>query len=270
MKEKSKGFIKKMVKKNQVIIAALAVMIIIAGYLNLTGDTNSELLNGLSATEESLDSESSADVDVELADGEAPDSAIVSSDNEELAEEGTMGSAASESEESVESSGTNLDISDEDIYTVADSEASSDNLEVVSDSLDDGEAEIGEAVMASTVLGSGFFSNAKLDREQVRSVNKATLQGIINDSAAGEEAKAEAVAALLEMTEAASLEDELETLLEAKGFETVCYIDGENIDVVVEAAEMTDGDVAKIEDVIMRKTGFDVSGIVISNVVTEE
>ncbi len=230
MKENSKGFFKKVVRKNQVIIAALAVMIIIAGYLNLTGQSGKVNPSGTEAEElmESKDAESS------LSDGNVftqPD----------------------------------IDPADEDDRSV-----SGDEVEVSDNGTDATDGEIGDAVLASTVLGSGFFGNAKLNREQVRAANKEVLQGIINDSQADETSKKTAAESLINMTNDAGLEDELETLLEAKGYETVCYINEGKVDIVVNSMSLTDSDVAKIEDVVMRKAGTDASNIVISNAVTEE
>lgn len=239
-----KNILKKVVKRNQVIIAALAVMIIVAGYLNVTGQSDKSKVQETNAQTEKNDGSENND-----------------------------GTANNEQDETVTSGGDSLDISDEDIIPPSDSddqelEASNSDLTEVASSEEDGE--VGSAVLASTTLGSNYFGNAKLGREQVRSANKETLENIVNDSSLGDEAKAEAVASLVAMTEAAALEDELETLLEAKGYETVCYIDSDEVDVIVNAQEITDQDVAKIEDVVMRNTDIDASGIVITNVMTEE
>lgn len=240
-----KGFLKKVVKSNQVIIAALAVMIIIAGYLNVTGQSDKSKVQETNTQSENNDSKENSD-----------------------------GTADKEKNETVTSAGDNLDISDEDIVPPADSdnqelEASNSDLTEISASEGEG-SEVGSAVLASTTLGSNYFGNAKLGREQVRSANKETLEKVVNDSSISDEAKAEAIASLVAMTEAAALEDELETLLEAKGYETVCYIDSDEVDVIVNAQEISDQDVAKIEDVVMRNTDIDASGIVITNVMTEE
>ncbi len=230
MKENSKGFFKKVVRKNQVIIATLAVMIIIAGYLNLTGQS------------------------------------------------GKVNPSGNEANELTGDSGTEDAIQEGDIFTQPDIDPAGENDQSVSGDdveVSDGDAnvtdgEIGDAVLASTVLGSGFFGNAKLNREQVRAANKEILQGIINDSQADEASKKAAAESLINMTKEAGLEDELETLLEAKGYETVCYINEGKIDIVVNSMSLTDSDVAKIEDVVMRKAETDASKIVISNAVTED
>lgn len=230
MKENSKGFFKKVVRKNQVIIAALAVMIIIAGYLNLTGQSGKVNPSGTEVNE--------------IAGGKGTEDAI---------QEGDMFT-----QPDIDPAGDN------------DQSVSGDDVEVSDNDANVTDGEIGDAVLASTVLGSGFFGNAKLNREQVRAANKEVLQGIINDSQADEASKKAAAESLINMTNEAGLEDELETLLEAKGYETVCYISEGNVDIVVNSMSLTDSDVAKIEDVVMRKAETDASKIVISNAVTED
>lgn len=230
MKENSKGFFKKVVRKNQVIIAALAVMIIIAGYLNLTGQSGKVNPSGTETNE--------------IAGSKVTEDTI---------QEGDMFTQP------------DIDPADENSQSV-----SGDDVEVSDNGSSVTDGEIGDAVLASTVLGSGFFGNAKLNREQVRAANKEVLQGIINDSQADEESKKAAAESLINMTNEAGLEDELETLLEAKGYETVCYINEGKVDIVVNQMSLTDSDVAKIEDVVMRKAETDASKIVISNAVTED
>ncbi len=253
MKGNSKsGFWKRVFKRNQVIIAALAVMIIVAGYLNVTGQTENQKTQGTQG-ENSLGG----------------------------------GLAQEENDEAASAGSDSLDFEDEDIVPPSDSanqdaNGNNENGDNKDESKDDSEAtagddllasedgEIGDAILAGTTLSTNYFGNAKLGREQVRAANKETLEKLVNDDSLSEEAKSEAIAGLVKMTEAAALEDELETLLEAKGYETVCYVDTNEVDVIVNALEITDGDVAKIEDVVMRNADIDASGIVITNVVTEE
>ena len=59
-----------------------------------------------------------------------------------------------------------------------------------------------------------------------------------------------------------------EILLEAKGFSGVIVsVNGNTVDVVVNAVELTDAQRAQIEDIVKRKTEIDASNIVISTVV---
>lgn len=258
------SFLKKVVKRNQVIIAALAVMIIIAGYLNITGQTDNSVTNDTKT--------GTANETLDNAYGEEKDEAVSTDvDSLEISDEDIypVGDSSSQTVETSADSVTGvgseeLDIPDEDVSASAEN----GSLEDVTASTE--ESDVGSAILASTVLGGDYFGNAKLGREQVRAENKETLEAIVNDESLNDEAKSEAVASLVEMTEAAALEDELETLLEAKGYESVCYIDSDEVEVIVNMQEISDQDVAKIEDVVMRNTDVDATGIVITNVMSEE
>ena len=76
----------------------------------------------------------------------------------------------------------------------------------------------GEAVLTGA---SGFVAEAKVSREQVRSANKETLLGIINNENLGDEQKQEAVNSMVNMTNLAEQEAAAELLLDAQGFRDV-------------------------------------------------
>ena len=133
------------------------------------------------------------------------------------------------------------------------------------------ESVVGEAVLASVTLSKGYFSNAKLGREQMRARNKEILMNIVSDETVADELKQEAIDEIIAITARAEKENEAEILLSAKGYEGVVVSLSENeVDVVVDAESITLKQVAKIEDIVSRKTGIGAEGIVITTVVTEE
>ena len=73
---------------------------------------------------------------------------------------------------------------------------------------------------------------------------------------------------MVEMTAIAEKEAAAEILLEAKGFkDVVVSINGDAVDVVVNAAELDDVMRAQIEDIVKRKTEVPAENIIISTVV---
>ena len=110
-----------------------------------------------------------------------------------------------------------------------------------------------------------FVSEVKLNREQVRSQNKASLLELINNVNITEEQKQEAVNAMVAMTDIAEREAAAEMLLEAKGFtDVVVSITDGNADVVLNMGEVTDAKRAQIEDIVKRKTNVEAQNIVIT------
>lgn len=122
--------------------------------------------------------------------------------------------------------------------------------------------ETGEAVLAGA---STYMAQARIDREQIRSQNKDTLNEIINNTNLSETERQSAVQSMVEMTELVEKESATELLLEAKGFnDVVVNLTGETADIVVPMKEVTEEQRAQIEDIVTRKTGIGVENIVIT------
>ena len=112
---------------------------------------------------------------------------------------------------------------------------------------------------------STYMAQARIDREQIRSQNKDTLNEIINNTNLSETGRQSAVQSMVEMTELVEKESATELLLEAKGFtDVVVNLTGETADIVVPMKEVTEEQRAQIEDIVTRKTGIGVENIVIT------
>ena len=124
----------------------------------------------------------------------------------------------------------------------------------------------GEAVFTAST-GTAVLSDAKLLKEQTRAKNKETLLEIINSAGISDEQKQAAVDSMVQMTAIAEKESAAEILLEAKGFQDVVVsINGDAVDVVVNAAALDDVMRAQIEDIVKRKTEVPAENIIISTV----
>ena len=216
---------KRLFRKNQIIITSLAIMIVIAGYLNFTADQTKPVKQEAAA---------------ETA--------------EKIREENIQAEEAA--------AGAEADITsfpDEDLASVSAEAESTSDIETP-----EGE-KVGEAVLTSSASAGAFSASAKLNREQVRSKNEASLLEIINNTDISEDMKADAIASMNRMTDRAEKELDAELLLEAKGFkDSVVSINDDSVDVIVGAAEITDEQKAQIEDIVTRKTERNVSDIVIT------
>jgi stage III sporulation protein AH len=91
---------------------------------------------------------------------------------------------------------------------------------------------------------------------------------IIDSTGLTDVQKQEAVDSMVKMTDIAEKESAAEILLEAKGFsDVVVSINGDEADVVVNAAVLTDAQRAQIEDIVKRKTDIEPENIIISTIV---
>lgn len=256
---------KNILKKNHIIITALAIMIVIAGYLSFTNKDTPKNADSISAADQGTDDKDlftdvngfelvtdtgTNDTDVNATDTEADDTDVNTTGTED---------ADTEADEL----GDN-DISDEDM--LASGYDVSDNGEL---NLEEGVP--GEAVLANTTIDASFFISSKLDREQVRAKNKATLMEIIGSAEISAEDKQAAIDNMIRLTEIAEKEGAAEILLEGKGFDgAIVYIVDGRANVVVNAKNLSDQQLAIIEDVIKSQTGIPVDKIHINTVVLED
>lgn len=235
---------KNIFKKNQVIITSLALMIAVAGYLQMSGDAAKEKLPMEDATQVN----SQVENHYEITAGDLTEYAS------DISDEDMMGQSLASAENDAAKTAS----------------AETDGVTDVANAAEVSE-DPGEAVLVSTTIRGDFAVNAKLNREQTRARNKAVLMDMLGDDSLSETQKQDAIDVLLEMTAISEKEQAAELLLEAKGFaDSVVNIVGEEVDVVINATEVTDRQIAQIEDIVMRKTGAEAEHIVIMAAVQED
>lgn len=271
---------KKLWKRNQIMITALALMIAIAGYLNFMGKKVDE--ENLFTTSAQFEEASG----VTTEDG-TDMAAVTDITDESLAllpeqENGAIGESAAMTD--IDS----MDSEDEMVYSDYLDENQAENVSAAADdaALDEtamagtdengasGEvAQVtedytgetpGEAVFTSSQAISSI-AGANLMKEQTRAKNKEALLSIINAENLPESAKQDAVNSMIELTDITQKECAAEILLEAKGFaDVVVSISGDVADVIVQADDLTEAQRAQIEDIVSRKTGIGAENIIIS------
>lgn len=237
---------KNMVKKNRIMITALAIMIAVAGYLNFAGEqiTDEEIMTA--ATENAV---GRIQEEGYIDDTEVAALFEISDEDMEQAENGDIESL------------------DTEVITEQENYLEETMEEVVGETIGLSESETpGEAVFTSS-SSLDTSSGAKLLKEQTRAKNKETLLEIINNVNITEEQKQEAIDNMIAITDIAEKEMAAEILLEAKGFQdvVVSITDG-TVDVVVNAPELSEAQRAQIEDIVVRKTGVAPENIVISTI----
>ncbi|MBR5126997.1 MAG: SpoIIIAH-like family protein [Roseburia sp.] len=238
---------KKIFRKNQIMITALALMLAVAGYFsfmnkditgkNIPAAANADLLaeeyeisdEDVFTIEDIFVAEELIEWDTQVADnanGETLDAVAENSTSE--------GGVATSSTEDVMNPG-------ETVFT------------------------------SSIVTNIDYASEMKLSREQIRSKNKETLLEIINNSSISDDVKQDAINKMIAMTDIAERENAAEMLLEAKGFtDVVVSITDDTCDVVLNMGDVTDAKRAQVEDIVKRKTNIAGEKIVITPIVVEQ
>ena len=214
-------------KRNQIIITALVVMIAIAGYLNYVDgrptDSQGLTLNEHGEIAALVPDDDFFFVDIDFADIDFAE----------------IGFGLTE---------------DHNPAIVVSAEAGIEN-----------ETEAGEAVFVTTTSESSFFVQARLNREQARSTEREILTELINNNNVEVEQRAQAADNMINIQRRIERESAAESMIEAKGFAEVYVRIGENsVDVVVNKEVLTDAEIAQIEDIIKRKTGMQTNQIHIS------
>lgn len=231
---------KKLFKKNQIMITALALMIAVAGYLNFAGTKIGE--------EDFISVDGGDELTYEISDGDN----ILEGDMYAVSlREGSGSELISLDTEDTVLSENYLDSGME----YADNQEGATVIE---------QETPGEAVFTSA-QGVSSIAGAKLLKEQTKAQNKASLLEIINNDDLTEDAKKEAVSSMITLTENAQKESDAQMLLEAKGFtQAVVSISGETVDVMVAADALTTAQTAQIIDIVQRKTEIAPENIIIT------
>jgi stage III sporulation protein AH len=215
-------------RRNQVIITALVVMIAVAGYLNYT------------------DARRLTDHEGIVLDDRGYISALIAGDSETITS--VFG-------------GDSIENAEHNPYI-----AFSDGLAVLPSS-SEVQSEPGEAVFVSTSVNLPFFVQAKLEREQARSRQRDILLEMINNNNIEQAQRAESANAMLDIQSRIEKETAAEAMIEAKGFrEAYVRIGDDSVDVVIGKEALTDAEIAQIEDIVKRKTGLESTQIRISTI----
>lgn len=258
MKPKKELNMKKLFRRNQVIITALAVMIAAAGYLNYAG--KQELAAGSEVFEAGMLEISDEDI---LAENQASPNYgetlyEIGSLDQDVQDDATVEEAMMETQGEQLAEGTG----EEDMAAAGDqvyAQAPEEGLQ------ESGLENPGEAVLTSGMSVTDYIANVQLNREQIRAKNKDALMNLINSTGIDEAAKQQAIQEMIDLTDIAERENAAETLLMAKGFaDPVVSVSSGQVDVVINAPSITDQQRAQIEDIVKRKTEVTADQIVIS------
>ena len=231
---------KRILKKNQVVLTLLAVMIAVAGYLNYTADSKNADSQAAASGEDGVMNEL---LDISDEDILAENKALTSALQETLA-----GSAEAE---------------------VRPLTAESAGADASAAAAEGGAGTGGDTPGTAILTGGGtvldYVAGVQLSREQTRARNKETLMQIIDNTNLEEAQKQEAINSMLNLTAIAEKETAAESLLAAKGFEnSIVYINDDSVDVVISRQTLSDAERAQVEDIVKRKTEISADKIVIT------
>lgn len=214
----------KLLKKNQIIIYVIALMLVAAGYLNYT------TTQGNNSVETSMQMESD---DMQLAN--IGDAKLVSS--EEVIENST-------NEENTINS-------------------NAENVENITNSMNvNNRTDTNTTVETSTNDTSDYFVKSKLERDTMYSQMLETYEKVLNSSNSLETQKQTATEEITKINNTKNSIMICENLIQTKGFENnIIFVNGESVSVIVGAEEIKQEEVAQIQNIISREMNAQIENI---------
>lgn len=281
---------KNIFKKNQIIITALAIMIVIAGYLSFTNNDKPDDADSVVTTNPDIDiiagmeGEKLVQNTTDIGDTTTDDALDTTDDTTNDTTNDTTDETVDETTDTENLEATD-DENDEVTPVNIDEETDTQELGDISDDdllasannvTDTGELEVedipGEAVLASTTLDGSFFISKKIEREQDRARSRADLKALIESTNISDASKQPIIERMIELTDIAEIENNTEVMLETKGFADAMVTmnaDGD-VNVVVNTPSLSDQQLAIVEDVVLNETNASINNITINPVVVSE
>lgn len=237
----------KFLKKNQVIIYVTALMLVVAGYMNFTANGDLKSAVQTASSEEELDKMANIG-DAQLVSSNVVSSNIVSENQESIS---NANSAKSENTNETSNS-ENKNLTNAENSNANNEEKNQNNI-----------------VETSTKVSNSdenYFSTSKLERDTMYSQMLETYENILNSSNSLETQKQSATEEIKKINDTKNSIMICENLIKTKGFEdSIIFVNGESISIVVKDNQLTAEKVAQIQNIISREMNAKVENIHISN-----
>ena len=126
--------------------------------------------------------------------------------------------------------------------------------------MQDVNSETGKETNKSTEKGESvdtYFSSVELDRKRTRDEALEVLQSVVDNASASEQAKSEALAEITAIAKIMDTEANIETLIEAKGFEEcVAVIKDDSANIVVKSDGLQAAQISQINEIVYEQAGI--------------
>lgn len=229
----------KFLKKNQVIIYVTALMLVVAGYMNFTANGDLKSAVQTASSEEELDKMAN------IGDAQLVSSNVVSENQENIS---NVNDANHNGIANIEKDNT----------------TNTENNNVTNE-----EKNQNNTVETSTKVSNSndnYFSTSKLERDTMYSQMLETYENILNSSNSLETQKQSATEEIKKINDTKNSIMICENLIKTKGFEnSIIFVNGESISIVVKDDQLTTEKVAQIQNIISREMNAKVENIHISN-----
>lgn len=229
---------KQILKKNQIIISVIAIMLIAAGYMNYTSNEKQAL-----ETAVLTDSEKYAGI------GDATLVSANVADNNDLVNN-------DETQNIIDDSATNEEKKDE-IKSNDQNTESKENIV---------QNEINTSTTVTETSGDQYFAELRLERDKMYSQMLESYQKILSNNQISETQKEISENEIKKINDTRNAIMIAENLIKNKGFQDlIIFINGDSISIIVKAKELKEEQIAQIQNIISRELKGEIENIHISN-----
>ena len=220
----------KLLKKNQIVIYVIALMLMAVAYLNYTTNTAEQSVEA-SLQMEARDDSNTANIG---------DATLVSS-NDVLSNTDTVN----------ESSGNSTTVSNTESSNTTNDNSNS-NSETTQTSV-------------QTSTDDDYFTKSKLERDTMYSQMLESYENILNSTNSLETQKQSATDEIKKINDTKNSIMICENLIQTKGFEnSIIFVNEDSISVIIKSDELTQEEVAQIQNIISREMNSEIENIHIS------
>ena len=235
---------KQILKKNQIIISVIAIMLIAAGYMNYTSNEKQAL-----ETAVLTDSEKYAGIgDATLVSANvAYNNDLVNNDETQNTDnENNDTSKDEDKKDEIKSNEQNTENKENDKNTV--------------------QNEVNTSTNVTETSGDQYFAELRLERDKMYSQMLESYQKILNNSQISETQKEISENEIKKINDTRNEIMIAENLIKNKGFQDlIIFINGDSISIIVKAKELKEEQIAQIQNIISRELKGEIENIHISN-----
>ena len=222
---------KGLLKKNQVIIYVIALMLVTAGYLNYTTNTAEQV-----STQTAMEME--ANDDMQIAD---------------------IGDATLVNSEAVSENEVEENVTEDTTNTMADTNMTQDNNTTENSTANT------VAQASATVTTDEYFTKSKLERDTMYSQMIESYEKVLNSSNSLETQKQSATEEIKKINDTKNSIMICENLISTKGFtNNIVFVNGDSISVIIGIEQLQQEEVAQIQNIISRELHAEIENIHIS------
>ena len=220
---------KQILKKNQIIISVIAIMLIAAGYMNYTSNEKQAL-----ETAVLTDSEKYAGIgDATLVSANVADN----NDVQNITDDSTK------NEDEIKSNEQNTETTENAVQN-----------------------EINTSTTVTETSGNQYFAELRLERDKMYSQMLESYQKILSNSQISETQKEISENEIKKINDTRNAIMIAENLIKNKGFQDlIIFINGDSINIIVKAKELKEEQIAQIQNIISRELKGEIENIHISN-----